>query len=65
MIVITPIKDHELYEVNGKRVSIDRTGTASSKQELTSAEKNAFQNYKKAVIMNPAFKKHTRAEYKF
>jgi hypothetical protein len=60
---IVPIIDHESYSVNGKEVYKDGNGNWVNRQELTSQEATAFTNYKKAVINNTAFKKHTKATY--
>jgi hypothetical protein len=60
---IEPIIDHESYNVNDKEVYKDSNGNWIQRQELTSQELNAFNNYKKAVIENKAFKKHTKATY--
>jgi len=60
---IEPIIDHESYSVNGKEVYKDSNGNWLNRQEFTSQEINAFNNYKKAVIENKAFKKHTAATY--
>jgi hypothetical protein len=60
---IEPKTDHESYSVNGKEVYKDNNGNWIQRQELTSQELNAFNNYKKTVIENPAFKKHTNATY--
>lgn len=64
-IVINPITDHELYEVNGKEIYKDSNDNWVTRQEFTQQERNAFNNYKKAVIENKAFKTHTKATYKF
>lgn len=61
---IIPIQDHESYNVNGKEVYKDTNGNWIQRQELTTQETNAFNNYKKAVIENTAFKKHTKATFK-
>jgi hypothetical protein len=61
---ITPLVDHESYSINNKEVYKDSNGNWIYRQELTSQEVNAFHNYKKAVIENKAFKKHTKATYK-
>ena len=63
-IVINPISDHELYEVNGKEIYKDSNGNWIAREEFTQQERNAFQNYRKAVIDNKNFKKHTKTEYK-
>lgn len=63
-IVINPISDHELYEVNGKEIYKDSKGNWIAREYFTQQELNAFNNYKKAVIENKNFKKHTKAEYK-
>lgn len=63
-VKIIPIVDHELYNVNGKEVYKDTNGTWIQRQEFTTQESMAFNNYKKAVVENPAFKTHTKAEYK-
>lgn len=63
-IVINPISDYELYEVNGKEIYKDSNGNWIAREEFTQQERNAFQNYRKAVIDNKNFKKHTKAEYK-
>ena len=63
-VVINPITDHELYEVNGKEIYKDSNGNWIAREEFTQQERNAFQNYRKAVIDNKNFKKHTKAEYK-
>lgn len=63
-VKIIPIVDHESYNVNGKEVYKDSNGNWIQRQEFTTQETNAFNNYKKAVIENKAFKKHTKAEYK-
>lgn len=60
---IEPIIDHESYSVNGKEVYKDSNDNWIQRQELTSQEANAFNNYKKAIINNKAFKKHTKATY--
>lgn len=60
---IEPIEDHERYSVNGKEVYKDGNGNWLQHQELTTYEMNAFNNYKKAVIENKAFKRHTKATY--
>lgn len=62
-VKITPIEDHERYSVNNKEVYKDSNGKWIQRQELTSQEMSAFTNYKKAVIENKAFKKHTKATY--
>lgn len=62
-VVIDPIVDHERYNVNNKEIYKDSNGNYIARQELSQMEKNAFYNYKKAVIENKAFKKHTKATY--
>ena len=63
-IIITPIQDHEIYEVNGKEVYKDTNGNWINKGDLSEAENRAFRTYKRQVIDNPRFKKHTKATYK-
>lgn len=63
-IKIKPIKDHEIYEVNGKQVFKDTNGNWLQIRLLSDAENRAFRTYKKQVIDNPRFKKHTKATYK-
>jgi hypothetical protein len=63
-IRIVPITDHEVYNVNGKEIYKDSNGNWITRQEFTQQERNAFNNYKKAVIENKAFKTHTKATYK-
>jgi hypothetical protein len=60
---IEPIKDHEEYSVNGKLIFKDPNDNWLMNQELTTQERTAFSNYKKVVIENKAFKKHTKATY--
>jgi phage terminase large subunit len=62
-VTIKPIIDHENYMVNEKEVYKDSKGNWISKTELSQQELTAFQNYKKAVIENKAFKTHTTATY--
>lgn len=62
-VTIIPITDHESYSVNKKEVYKDSNGNWIARQELTTLESNAFSNYKKSVIENAAFKKHTKATY--
>lgn len=62
-VEIKPITDHEVYEVNGKEIYKDGNGNFISRDELTHNERMAFNNYRKAVIDNPNFKKHTKATY--
>jgi len=64
MTTIKPITDHELYEVNGKEVYKDTNGNWIARDGLTYKERNAFNNYKKIVIDNPNFKKHTASTFK-
>ena len=63
-VVINPITDHEVYEVNGKEIYKDSNGNWIAREEFTQQERNAFTIYKKAVISNPNFKRHTKATYK-
>jgi hypothetical protein len=63
-VKIAPIVDHESYNVNGKEVYKDSNGNWIQRQELTTQETAAFNNYKKAVIENKRFKTHTKATYK-
>ena len=63
-IKIKSISDHEIYEVNDKEVYKDSNGNWIARGELSWKEWNAFNNYKKTVIENPAFKFHTKATYK-
>jgi hypothetical protein len=62
-VTIQPKTDHESYLVNNKEVYKDSNGNWIARQELTTLENNAFSNYRKAVIENTAFKKHTKATY--
>ena len=62
-VTIQPKTDHESYLVNNKEVYKDSNGNWIARQELTTQENNAFSNYRKAVIENTAFKKHTKATY--
>lgn len=63
-VKIIPVVDHESYNVNGKEVYKDSNGNWIQRQELSTQETMAFNNYKKAVIENKDFKKHTKAEFK-
>ena len=63
-VTIVPVKDHEEYKVNGHLVYKDTHGNWTCKHDLSNVELNAFRNYEKAVINNPAFRKHTKSEYK-
>jgi hypothetical protein len=63
-VTIDPIETHEEYLVNGKVIYKDGWGKWFCSQGLTSQEQKAFENYKRAVIDNPRFKKHTKATYK-
>jgi hypothetical protein len=63
-VKIIPIVDHESYNVNGKEIYKDTNDNWIARQELSTQETMAFNNYKKAVIDNKAFKKHTKAEFK-
>lgn len=60
-IAIIPITYHEIYQVNNKEVYKDGQNNWIAREELTQQERNAFFNYKKAVIENKNFKKHTKA----
>ena len=60
-VKIIPIIDHESYNVNGKEVYKDSNGNWIQRQELSTQETMAFGNYRKAVIENTNFKKHTKA----
>ena len=62
-VIIQPKTDHESYLVNNKEVYKDSNGNWIARQELTTQENNAFSNYRKSVIENTAFKKHTKATY--
>ncbi len=62
-VTIQPKTDHESYLVNNKEVYKDSNGNWIARQELTTQENNAFSNYRKSVIENAAFKKHTKATY--
>lgn len=62
-VKIEPKTDHESYLVNNKEVYKDSNGNWIARQELTTQENNAFSNYRKSVIENTAFKKHTKATY--
>ena len=62
-VTIQPKTDHESYLVNNKEVYKDSNGNWIARQELTTQENNAFSNYRKLVIENTAFKKHTKATY--
>jgi len=63
-IKIIPVVDHESYNVNGKEIYKDSNNNYVARQELTTQETMAFGNYRKAVIENKNFKKHTKAEFK-
>jgi hypothetical protein len=63
-VTIVPITDHETYSINGKEVYKYSNGNWIDKQNLSDAENRAFRTYKKQVIENPIFKKHTKATYK-
>ncbi len=63
-VQIIPIIDHESYYVNNKVMMKDGNDNWICQHELSMQERNAFANYKKAVIENKAFKKHTNATYK-
>ena len=62
-VVIKPITDHECYQINNTEIYKDSNGNWIARGELTQMERNAFANYKKAVIENKAFTKHTNATY--
>lgn len=62
-VTIKPITDHEVYEVNGKEIYKDSNGNFICREELTTQEMSAFNNYRGAVINNANFKKHTKATY--
>lgn len=64
MITITPVTDHEEYTLNGHTIYKDHFGNWTCKVELSHKELLAFQLYRKRVIDNKAFKKHTKAVYK-
>jgi len=63
-VKIIPIIDHESYNVNGKEIYKDTNGNWIARQEFTTQETMAFNNYKKSVIENAAFKTHTKATFK-
>jgi hypothetical protein len=63
-IIITPIIDHESYNLNGHTVYKDTLGNWSCKTDLSDNELRAFKRYEKLIINNPRFKKHTKATYK-
>lgn len=63
-VTITPVVDHEKYNVNGHIVYKDSQGTWTCKGELSYKELAAFSRYEKLVINNKAFKRHTKATYK-
>ncbi|WP_395060053.1 hypothetical protein [Flavobacterium sp.] len=62
-VVIKPIVDGSQYEINGKDIYKDTNGNWVTRQELTSQELNAFNNYKKAIIENENIKIHRVATY--
>jgi hypothetical protein len=62
-VTITPITDHEQYDVNGNVVFRDALNNWSCKVDLSDKELRAFSRYEKLVINNPRFKKHTKATY--
>lgn len=66
-IKIKPIEKGEKYKVNGKVVYLDSNQNWIATEELTTSEKNAFNNYKNAVIENEDLdlKEHPEAEYKY
>lgn len=63
-ISITPIIDHESYNVNGHTIYKDSNNNWISRTDLSDHELKAFKRYKSQVIENPAFKTHTKATYK-
>lgn len=63
-VKITPITDHESYEVNHHTVFKDGLGNWNCKNNLSNKELYAFNQYESIVIKNPRFKKHTKAIYK-
>ncbi|GIZ10009.1 hypothetical protein [Flavobacterium sp. UMI-01] len=63
-ITIIPHEDHQQYSVNGHVVYKDSNGNYISRTDMSYNENTAFQKYKKLVIDNPAFKRHTKAVYK-
>jgi hypothetical protein len=63
-VTINPITDHKTYEVNGHLVYRNSLGNWTCKVDLSDQELRGFRRYEKAVIKNPAFKKHTKATYK-
>lgn len=63
-VTIIPISDHEQYSINGHIMYKDSNDNWNSKTDMSTAELNAFRNYKRLVIENPAFKTHTKATYK-
>lgn len=62
-VVIRPIVDGSQYEINGKDIYKDSNENWIARQELTSQELNAFNNYKKAIIENKNIKEHRVATY--
>ena len=58
----TQNRSRELFSEQ-QEVYKDSNGNWIARQELTTLENNAFSNYRKAVIENTAFKKHTKATY--
>lgn len=63
-ITILPLEDHQQYNVNGHTVYKDSNGEYISRTEMSYSENTAFRKYKKLVIDNAAFKRHTKATYK-
>jgi hypothetical protein len=63
-ITITPIIDHESYDLNGHVIYKDSLGNWSCKADLSAKEHQAFRNYEKLIINNPRFKTHTKATFK-
>ncbi|MCK8143174.1 hypothetical protein MW871_14890 [Flavobacterium sp. I-SCBP12n] len=63
-VTITPVIDHESYNLNGHFVYKDTHGNWTCKTDLSDLELRMFKRYEKLVINNPAFKRHTKASYK-
>ena len=64
MITISCIEKEEKYEVNGKIVYLDSEENWVATQELTTNEKQAFENYRHIIIENEGLKSHPRATYR-